>query len=62
MSSIYLATRFKIGMYLFNSKLTDTIQVLNELPTDKIHVDIKVSQDRLLCPTHVDNKRKTGFW
>ena len=48
-------------MYLFNSKLTDTIQVLNELPTDKIHVDIKVSQDRLLCPTHVDNKRKTGF-
>jgi len=38
---------------------TDIIQVLNELPTDKIH--IKVPQDRLLCPTHVDNKKVQLF-
>jgi len=47
MSSIYLATGFKIGMYLLNRekrlnafpRSTDIIQVLNELPIDKkIHV------------------------
>jgi len=62
MSSVDLATRFKIGMYLFNRKtgcnafprLTDIIQVLNELPTVKIHID------GLLCPTHAD-KNTTGF-
>jgi len=45
MSSIDLATRFKIGMYLLIRKSvtnaflrsTDVIQVLNELPTDKRH-------------------------
>jgi len=64
MSSMYLATQFKIGMYLLNRKKrcnafprsTDIIQVSDELPTDKIH--FKVPQDRLLCPTHVDNKKK----
>jgi len=43
MSSIDLAIRFKIGMYLLNRdkhlnaflRSTDIIQVLNELPTDK---------------------------
>ena len=39
-------------------KSTDIIQVLNELPTVQIH--IKIPQDRLLCPTHVD-KKKTGL-
>ena len=29
------------------------------MPTDKRY--IMVPQDRLLCPTHVDNKNKTGF-
>jgi len=62
MYAIDLATGFKIGMYLLNresvtnafSRPTDIlIQVLNELQTDKRH--IKVLQDRLLCPTHVDN-------
>jgi len=33
---------------------TDIIQVFNELPTDKKR--IKVPQDKLLCPTHADNK------
>ena len=64
MSSMDLTTQFKIGMYLlyrekrWNTFLrsTDIIQVLNELPTDKRH--IKEPQDRLLCPTHVDNKKK----
>ena len=63
MSSIDLATRFKIGMYLLNWKSvtnafprsTYIIQVLNELPIYKRH--IKVPQDRLLCHTHVDNKK-----
>ena len=67
MSSIDLSIRFKVGMYLWNREnrlnafliSTDIIQVLNELQTDKIH--IKVPQDRLLCPTHVHNKKKTGF-
>ena len=36
-------------------EITDIIQVLNELPTDKRH--IKVPQDRLLCPTYVNNKK-----
>jgi len=64
MSSINLATRFKIGMYLLNREKrcnafprSTNIIVQNQLPTDKRH--IKVPQDRLLCPTHVvDNKRK----
>jgi len=43
---------------IFFPRSTDIIQVLNELPTDKRH---KVPQDRLLCPTHVDNKIKTAF-
>jgi len=38
---------------------TDMIQVLNELPSDKRH--IKVPQDTLLCPTHVNNKIKLVF-
>ena len=52
MSSIDLATRFKIGMNLLNSEIsvfnksvtnafprsTDIIQVVNELPTDKRHI------------------------
>jgi len=67
MSSIDLATRFKIGMYLLKGKLvtnafprsTDKIQILSDLPTDKRH--IKVPQDRLLCLTHVDNKKKQVF-
>ena len=65
-SSIDLATRFTIGMHLLNrekryafSRLTDIIQVFNSLPTDKIY--IKVRQDRLLCPTYVDNKKKNRF-
>jgi len=64
MSSINLATQFNIGMYVLNgenhywrfSESTDIIQVLNELPTNERH--IKVPQDRLLCPTHIDNKKK----
>ena len=67
MSSIDLATRFKIRMYLLNWKSVtnafprwkDIKQVLNELPTNKR--PIKVPQDRLLCPTHVDNKNKQVF-
>jgi len=67
MSSIDLASRFKIGMYLLNRekrwhafpRSTDLIKVLNKLPTDKRH--IKVPQDRLLCPTHVDNKKQQVF-
>ena len=67
MFSIDLVTRFKIGMYLLNWKKhlnafprsTDIIQVLNELVTDKRH--IKVPQDRLLCPSHADNKKKNRF-
>ena len=69
MSPIDLATRFKIGMYLLYRekclrafpRSTDIIQVLNELPTEKRHTlykCIKVPQNRLLCPTHVDNKKK----
>jgi len=54
-------------MYLLNRKnrnnafprSTNIIQVLNELPTDKRH--IKVPQDRLLCPTHINNKKKQVF-
>ena len=45
MSSVDLATRFKIGVHLlkeirFNAfpKSIDIKQVLNELPTDKIHI------------------------
>ena len=30
-----------------------------KLPTDKRH--IQVPQDRQLCPTYVDNKKKQGF-
>ena len=56
---------FKIGMYLLNRekrcyafpRSTDIIQVLNDLPTDKRH--IKEPQDRQLCLTHIDNKKKT---
>jgi len=65
MSSIDLATRINIRMYLLDRekgcnafpRSTDQqiIQVLNELPTDKRHV--KVPQDGLLCPTHVVNKK-----
>jgi len=64
MSSIDLATTFNIGMYLFNREKrlnafpssTYKMQALNELPTDIRH--IKVPQDRLLCPTAIDNKKK----
>jgi len=67
MSSIDLATLFKIGMYLLNSekrlnafpRSTYIKLVLNELPTNKRH--IKILQDRLLCHTHVDNKKKQVF-
>jgi len=53
MSSIDLATWFKIGMHLLNRekrckafpKSTDIIQVFNELPTDKRLIIIKVPQD-----------------
>jgi len=41
------------------STSTDIIQVLNELPTEKRHIE--VSQDKMLCPIHMDNKKKTGF-
>jgi len=64
-----LATPFINGMYLLNREkrywrcseinIIYIIQVLNELPTDERHM--KVQQDRLLCPTHFDNKKKTGF-
>jgi len=58
MSSIYSATSFKIGMYLLNkekhifrfSEITDLIQVLNEMQTDKRHM--RVQQD---------NKKKMVF-
>jgi len=40
-------------------RLTDIIQVFNELLTDKRH--IKVSQSRLLCSTHFDSKNKRAF-
>jgi len=49
MSSIELATRFKKTCF----------KVFNELPTDNRH--IKVPQERLLCPTHVNNKKKLVF-
>jgi len=63
MSSINLATRFKIGIFLLNrEKVTNAfprstyvIPVLNELPTDKRRT--YVPQDRQLCQTHVDNKK-----
>jgi len=62
MSSIDLATRFKIEMYMLNRekrlRSTDMIPVLNELPTDKRHNFMKVPQYRLLCPIHVDIKKK----
>ena len=35
------------------------IQVLKKFPTDKIH--IKVPQYKLLCHTHVDNKKQQVF-
>ena len=48
MSTIDLATWFKIGMYLLDRekrlnvfpRSTNIIQVLNELPTDKRHIGI----------------------
>jgi len=40
-------------------RTTDIVQVLNELPTDKRH--IKAPEDRLLCNTHADNKKKQVF-
>jgi len=51
MSSIDLATQFKIGMYLLNRenvtnafpRSTDIIQVLNELPTDKRHITTRLT-------------------
>ena len=67
MPAIDLANQFKIGMYLLNRekrcnafpRSTDIIHILNELPTDKRH--IKVQQHRLLCHTHLDNKKKPVF-
>ena len=67
MSSIALQFRFKIGMHLLNrekrcnafTRSTYTLQVLNKFPTDKIH--IRVPQNSLLCPTHVDNKKNDVF-
>jgi len=67
LSSINLETRHKTGKYLWNRenvtkvfpRSSYRIQVLNEFPTDKRH--IKVPQDRLLCSTHVDNKKKQAF-
>ena len=58
MSTIDLATSFKIGMYLLGRekrlnafpRSTNIIQVLNELPTDKRH--IKVSQNTAMPYTH----------
>ena len=52
MSSLDLATRFKIGIYLFNrrkrfSKSNIYNTSLSELSTDNKH--IKVPQNRLLC-------------
>jgi len=66
-SATDLATWFKIGAYLLNSssvtnaflRSTDKIQVLNKLTADKRQ--IKVPRDRLLCPTHVDNKNRKCF-
>ena len=62
MSSINLTTRFKNGMYLLNREKrysTDIMQILNKLPTDKRQ--IKVPQDRLVCPIHADIKTKQVF-
>ena len=67
MSSIDLATWFKIEMYMLNRGMrctaflrsTDILQVFNELLTDKRH--FKAPQDRLLSPTLVDMQKKTGF-
>ena len=63
-SSIDLATRYKIGMYLLSvteafPRSTDIIQFVNELPTDKIN--IRVPQDELMCPAYVNNKTKQVF-
>jgi len=59
MSSIDLVTRFKNWRLNAFPCSTDIIQVLIELPTDKRH--IRVQHDRLLCLTHVDNKKKQVF-
>jgi len=40
-------------------KSTDIQHVLNEWPTDIRHIN--EPQDRLLCPTYVDNKKKQVF-
>ena len=56
MSPIDLATRFKNAF----PRSTVIIQVLNELPIDK-KTYIMVPQDKLLCPTHIDNKKKPVF-
>jgi len=59
MSCIYLATRHKIGMYLlYREKRCNAFLISTDilvLVTDKRH--IKLPQNRLLCPTHVDNKK-----
>jgi len=65
MSSIDLATQFKIGIYIcwtgksiiyaFSSS-TDIIQVLNKLPTDKRHYH------KIGCyALHPSTRKKTGF-
>ena len=53
---MYLLNREKGLNTFLRSTDIHVIQVLNELPTNKRH--IKFPQDRLLCPTHFDNKKK----
>jgi len=68
MSTIDLATWFKIGMYLLDRekrlnvfpRSTNIIQVLNELLTDKRH--IKVSQNTAMPYTHQEQEETVGFF
>jgi len=52
---MYLLNKEK--RYLRFSLSTYIIQVLNVLPAVKRHNKVHVQQDRLLCHTHVDNKK-----
>jgi len=62
MSSIDLATGFKIGVYLLNREKRTLfrdqyiIQVQNEFSYDTLHY--KATRDILICPTHVNSKKE----
>ena len=61
-TNIFLLPTYLVYQNLLTNALSrskNIIQVLNELPTDKRH--IKVPQGKLLCPPHVDNKKKNRF-